>query len=203
MPLRGGMYTPRRPTSLRTCSARSRRSRVKRIAWIVSSGSMIATRSVGPNAFEDDAREILARAQRADERVDVVLVPEDQEHAHVVARRLDRGVSRVPDLQRHVVVGRLPRRLDELEGGDLLELAVVAHLEIGGRQGGHRTPAAIEDRDVHAHEIGAGPEGRRLLGRRILQARAQRDRERGDKSRDRSHATQPRPGRNDMSLRSV
>ena len=79
---------------------------------------MIATRIGRAERFEDDAREVRAPAQLADERVDVVSFPEDEEDAHVVARRLGRGMSRVPDLQRHVVVGRLPGRFDELERGD-------------------------------------------------------------------------------------
>ena len=122
---------------------------------------------------EDDAREILARAKRADERADVVLVPENQEDAHVVTRRFRRRVSRVADLQRHVVVGRSPGRFDQLEGRDLLRQAVVPHLEVGRRQRGDGIPAAIDDRDVDANEIRAGAEGwrPRRLGLGILPAR--------------------------------
>src|SRR5437667_112695 len=77
----------------------------------------------------------LARANRAGEPADVILVPEQQEHAHLVTRRFRGGVLRRSDLERRVVVFSLAAvGRDELEGLDRLRDAVLGHLEVGGAQ---------------------------------------------------------------------
>jgi hypothetical protein len=86
-----------------------------------------------PEGVEHDARQRFATTIRGRERLDVVLVPEDQERAHVVARRFGGSVLLAADRQRPIV-DRLPVGRDELERGDGLDPAVLAHLEIIGSE---------------------------------------------------------------------
>jgi hypothetical protein len=77
-----------------------------------------------PERLEDELRQLLTSAERRHELADVMLVPEDQKHSHIVARRFRSGVFCRSDRQRQVV-GRLARGFDELEGRNRLRLAVL------------------------------------------------------------------------------
>ncbi len=70
MTLRTGTYSPERPRRCRTDSASSSRSRVNRIASTGVSGSMNATRSVGPNAVRTNR----ARFSRANDSLPMRLM---------------------------------------------------------------------------------------------------------------------------------
>jgi hypothetical protein len=76
---------------------------------------------------------VLEGRARADGRchlADVVLVPEDHEHADVVARGLDGGVLRRSNRERRIVRRGLAARLDQLDRVDRLRDAVLADVEV-------------------------------------------------------------------------
>ncbi len=98
--------------------------------------------------------------------VDVVVVEEQHEQAHVVARGFDAGVRRRADVDRLAQIGwRLAAEADELRGFDGLQDPVLLDLEVRGLQVVHRLAVAIRDRDVDAHEVDLGAEDGLLLGR--------------------------------------
>ena len=89
------------------------------------------------------------------------LVPENQEDADVVPRGFRRGVLGRAD-RKGEVVGRLARRLDELQRRHLLRDAVLFDQEVFGLERRHRVAAVIEHGDVDANDVGAGAERREL-----------------------------------------
>lgn len=112
-----------------------------------------------PERRQHEVRQRLARSQRARHLVDVVLVPEDQEHPHVVALRLLARVAARSDRQRRPVhLRRLAARLDQLERRDRLRHVVLLDDEVLHRQIGDQASAAIEHRDVDAHDLGVDPD---------------------------------------------
>ena len=98
----------------------------------------------------------------------VIIVEEDREQPDVLARRFGLFVVVAADFP-----GRLVDRgsgsaveLHELEGFDLLRLAVFRDLEIGRLQVGDLIAVAVRNDDVHAHEVDACAEHRLLrIGR--------------------------------------
>ena len=117
----------------------------------------------------DETRQRFPPAQGALELIDAVLVPEDQENAHVVARRLGRRVIGRSNRQRQIVVrARAPRGFDELEGLNRLEDAIFFDVEVRGRQGGNRITVAIEDGHIDTDEVRSRAERRLALLRLLL-----------------------------------
>jgi hypothetical protein len=110
--------------------------------------------------------------------VDVVVVEEDDEEPDVLARGLGARVIARSDLERRLAARlRLAVQADELHGVDLLADAVLLHLEIVRCEAGDGCVAPAEDRDVHADDLHARAEDRRLrlllllLRRRLLRRR--------------------------------
>ena len=96
----------------------------------------------------------------------MVVVEEDREQAHVVARRLGLLVEVVADFLRRLLdrVGGAAVELDQLEGVDLLRLVVFEDVEVRRLQIRDRVAVLVRDDDVDADVVDAGAEdGRRLL----------------------------------------
>jgi hypothetical protein len=110
--------------------------------------------------FEHEVRELLARAHRAAELIDVVLVPENHEHPHVVSRGFGGGMLGRTNRQREVV-GRLTVGVDQLERRDRLQFAVLAQLEVVLRETADRLAVPVHHADVDANDVSAGAESRR------------------------------------------
>jgi hypothetical protein len=114
---------------------------------------------------ECELHEVAQRRARADRRrhlADVVLVPENDEDADVIAGRFRGGVILRPDRQRRVVVRRRARGFDQLDRVDRLLDAVFANLEVVPRQIGNRLTLAVEHGHVHADLARAAAEHGRL-----------------------------------------
>ena len=137
--------------------------RVKRTESIDSSGYITPTMSDGPSWVSMNRRDRLAGAH-ARAAADVVVVEEHREQPDVVARRFALLVVVGPDCARRTVgTGHQAAvELDQLEGLDLLGLAVLGDLEVGRLQSATGLPALVGDDDVDADEIDAGAEDRRL-----------------------------------------
>ena len=105
------------------------------------------------------------RTDEAGAAAHVVVVEEDREQPDVVARRLHLLVVVVPDFARRFLdrVGGAAVELDQLEGLDLLRLAVFGDLEVALLQVRDRVALVVGDDDVDADEIDAGAENRRRL----------------------------------------
>jgi hypothetical protein len=125
---------------------------------------------------EHEAGQLIAGADGAAELVDVILVPENQEHPHIVSRRFDGCVLRRSNRQRQIV-GRLTAGVDQLEGADRLDFAVLAQLEVFGAQRADRASVPAHHAHVDANQIGAGSEwsGRPLLITGLLPVHVDRD----------------------------
>jgi len=61
------------------------------------------------------------------------------------------------------VVGRLTVGVDQLEGRDRLELAVLAQLEVVLRETADRLAVFVQHADIDANDVGAGAESRGAL----------------------------------------
>ena len=101
----------------------------------------------------------------------VVVVEEDREQPHVVARRFDsprRSRCGSAAAARWRDIGP-PSSLMSLNGLDLLRLAVLGDLEVVRLQIGDRVAVLVGDDHVDADEVDAGAEDRRLAaGRRLV-----------------------------------
>ena len=105
----------------------------------------------------------------------MVVVEEDREQPDVVARRFHFLVVVGADFARRLLdrVGGAAVELDQLEGLDLLRLAVLGDLEVALLQVRDRIAFLVGDDDVDADEVDPGAENRRWLGgiRRRLRRR--------------------------------
>jgi hypothetical protein len=107
----------------------------------------------------------------------VVVVEEDGEQAHVLARRFHLFVVVGPDFARRFLdcLGHASVQLDETERFDLLRLAVFGDVEVRLFQIGDLHAAlVVADDHVDADEVDAAAEHRRwlwLVGRRLLLSR--------------------------------
>ena len=123
-----------------------------------------------PERRGDEVRQRLAALDCVDEASDVVLIPENQKHPHVVARRLGGGVLGRANGERDVLAGgRAAVGRHELEGLNRLWNSVFFDREVFRRQRAHRLAVVVDDGDVHADEARFGPKRgrlRRLCGRR-------------------------------------
>ena len=89
----------------------------------------------------------------------MVIIEEEHEQAHVVARQFDLLVDAVPELPRPRVTRRYTAvHLDQPELLDRLQLAILEHLEVGRRQIGDRLAVVIGDHDIDANEIDVSTE---------------------------------------------
>jgi hypothetical protein len=107
-------------------------------------------------------------------RVDVVVVEEEREQSHVLARRFDQPVLAVADGQAAPVFFGLPVQANELRRLDFLWHVILGDQEVGGLQVGDRLLVSAGDRDVHANEIDARAKGglrRRCIVGALLGAR--------------------------------
>ena len=138
----------------------------------------------------DELRQRLATFDRGGHLADVVLVPEDDEDANVVARRFRERMLRRSDRQGQVV-GRFAARLHQLEVFDRLGNAVLADLEVVLGQIRHKFAVTIDDADVDPHEVCAAFERRTLFLRRRRRLRQQR----GDTRQPCSHRRDARERR--------
>ena len=133
---------------------------------------------------EDDTRQIVTRTNGTSKLTDVIVVPEYEEHSHIVFGGFDRGMLGAADRQQ-LFIRDLSGRLDQLEGGDRLELLVVAHLEIVGGERRHGVAAAVDDGHVDANDVRARELRRRVrLLPRLLPAGSWPRRDRQDRGRD-------------------
>ena len=103
----------------------------------------------------------------------MIVVEKDREQPNVVFRGFRSFIIVVADRPRRAIAARYRAavELHELEGLDVLRLAVLADLEIGLLQIGDRVAVAIAGDHVHAHEVDARAEqrgGGLLIRRRIL-----------------------------------
>ena len=126
----------------------------------------------GPELRFDPTRDGRAGRQ-ARALFDVIVVEKDREQPNVVFRGFRSFIIVVADRPRRAIAARYRAavELHELEGLDVLRLAVLADLEIGLLQIGDRVAVAIAGDHVHAHEVDARAEQRgcgRLVRRWIL-----------------------------------
>ena len=98
------------------------------------------------------------------ELADVVLVPEHQEHPHVVTRGFRGGVLLAPYRQ-GTIVGWFTGVRQERERRDRPNHVVLTHLEVVGRERSDRTAAAIDDGGIDTNDVRSAAEGREAAGR--------------------------------------
>ena len=118
--------------------------------------------------LRDERGQRAAPLDRFREPADVVLVPENHEHADLVPRRFGGGVLGRSDRQRGLVArGRAAVSRHQLERADRLRRAVFLDREIVGVERRQRLAVAIDDGDVDADQVRFRAERRRLgrLGR--------------------------------------
>jgi hypothetical protein len=122
--------------------------------------------SDGPEIVLDEGRQRIADGE-AGAAAHVVVVEENRKQPDVVARRFHLLVVVGPDLARRILdrVGDAAVELDQLEGVDLLWLAVFRHLEVALLHVPDRVALLVRDDDVDANVIDAGAKDRRRLRR--------------------------------------
>ena len=134
------------------------------------SGYIIADHVGRPQLRLDEPGQRLAHRHRV-RAPHVIVVEEEREDPHVVARGLELFVVAIANLlRRRTARLRVAVDLDQLELLDRLRLAVLEDLEVGLRQVGDRLVLPVGDDDVDADEVDAAAE-RRLLRRRPAERR--------------------------------
>ena len=149
-----------------------------------------------PDIFFDERRELIADGH-ARTTSHVIVVEEHREQPHVVARRFGFLVVVGADFARRILdrVRDAAVQLDELEGFDLLRLAVFSDVEVGLLQIGKRVAGLVRDDHVHTDEIDARAEDRRLIRvrrrwlwrRRLLPTYSRDEQQRGGCGEERAH----------------
>ena len=116
---------------------------------------------VGRQLLGDEVGQVRSGGHRA-APAHVVVVEEDRDEPHVVARRLQLLVALGSDGTDRLAGGRGRLHLDVLERLDRLRLAVLGHFEVGLGEVADGIALPVRHDDVHADEVDAGSEGRPL-----------------------------------------